>query len=124
MIPPGANVRQVPGSEQLRGLHGDRLYCVYAEAYASTPGDQAWAGVGWSYRDDDSGDGLFVEHHAMTESSLEHDLHLSLADMSEGRGGRFGGAAIQTAGVECTGHPACALVIATYSTQSWARWAR
>ena len=37
VIPRGSEVTEVGGLQQLAGAHGDRLYCVYAEAYASTP---------------------------------------------------------------------------------------
>jgi arginine decarboxylase len=119
VIPPGSTVLQVDGTKQVEGLHGDRLYCVYAEAYASTPDEQAWAGVGWSTRDDGFGEGLFVEHHGMTRATLEHDLHLSLAAMSEGRDGQFHEAGLVTSTAQCVDHPVCALVIATYETQPW-----
>jgi arginine decarboxylase len=119
VIPPGSEVRQVPARQQLWGRHGDRLYCVYAEAYASTPSEEAWAGIGWSRRNDDSGEGLFVEHHGMTQRGVESDVRLSLAGMSEGRSGAFTPAGLQLANARCVGHPVCALVIATYQSVPW-----
>jgi arginine decarboxylase len=119
VIPPGSKVRQVSALQQLRGSHGDRLYCVSAEAYASTPAVVAWAGIGWSRRDDDSDVGLFVEHHGMTQEGVESDVRLSLAGMSEVRGGGFTAVGIQLASARCIGHPVCALVIATYQTVPW-----
>ncbi|GAA2106878.1 hypothetical protein GCM10009841_26460 [Microlunatus panaciterrae] len=119
VIPPGSDVLEVDGSEQLAGGYGDMLYCVYADAYASTPNEQAWAGVAWSSRDDQSGAGLFVEHHASSRKSLEHDLRASLDDLSVGRGGGYhhGGSVI--ASVECHDHPVCAVVVATYKRSGW-----
>lgn len=119
VIPPRSTVLEVDGGQQLRGRHGDRLYCVYAEAYASTPLEEAWAGIAWSQRNDESGDGLFVEHHGMSQASVEHGLRLSLADLSAGRGGGFVDAGLRTTSATCHDHPVCAVVIATYHNASW-----
>jgi arginine decarboxylase len=121
IIPPQSLVVEVEGRDQLQGMHGDRLYCVYAEAYASTPFQEAWAGVAWSRRDDGSGDGLFVEHAGLSRSTVEHDLRLTLADLSRGRGGGFFDQGLVMTSAECKDHPVCALVIATYGTESWRR---
>ena len=48
VIPAYAEVREVAGSDQITGAVGNVAYCVYAAAYASTPGDQAWAGIAWA----------------------------------------------------------------------------
>ena len=61
------------------GEHGDRLYCVYAAAYADRPGASAWAGIGWVR--DEEGNGLFVEHETGSEEELMELIHLSLDDM-------------------------------------------
>ncbi len=119
VIPPRSTVVCVEGPQQLRGGHGDRLYCVYAEAFASTPLEQAWAGVAWSRRNDDSGDGLFVEHAGSSETTVRHDLRVSLAELSRGRGDEFTAAGDVVSSAECVDHPVCAVVIATYSTASW-----
>lgn len=119
VIPTRSTVLQVEGQQQLRGRHGDRLYCVYAEAFASTPLEQAWAGVAWSVRDDDSGDGLFVEHAGSSESLVSHDLRASLSELSIGRGGHFTPAGEVLTSAECVDHPVCAVVVATFSTASW-----
>jgi arginine decarboxylase len=119
VIPAGAEVREVSGKQQLVGAHGDRLYCVYAEAYASTPFEQAWAGVAWSRSDDDSGEGLFVEHTGASEATVRHDLQASLADLSARRGGRFHQVGLVMDVAECVDHPVCAVVVATYSHTSW-----
>ena len=39
---------RLPGRTRSPGAVGDVAYCVYAAAYASTPGDQAWAGIAWA----------------------------------------------------------------------------
>ena len=49
VIPPGAVVREVTAAEQVnQGALGDVAYCVYAVAYASMPGEHAWAGLAWA----------------------------------------------------------------------------
>lgn len=119
VIPPAAELRIVDGDEQLTGEHGDLLYCVYASAFASTSGDQAWAGVGWSLRTDGSGAGLFVEHHGSSRGTVVHDIETSLEDMSIGRDDQFETAGSLLASIECEHHPVCALVVATYQRQGW-----
>jgi arginine decarboxylase len=119
VIPPRSVVVEVDAPDQVVGAHGDRLYCVYAEAYASTPSEEAWAGVAWSTKDDESGDGLFVEHAGSSRATVEHDLRLSLAELSRGRGGAFLDAGIKVASAECVDHPVCAVVVATYQSAPW-----
>ncbi|MBA8793172.1 arginine decarboxylase [Friedmanniella endophytica] len=119
VIPPGSIVSEVGRHEQLRGDHGDRLYCVYAESFASTPHSEAWAGVAWSTREDGSGAGLFVEHSGLSEQQVSTDLDLTLEDLSIGRGGIYHPAGKVMASAVCEDHPVCALVIASYSAQGW-----
>jgi arginine decarboxylase len=119
VIPPHSSVLEVEDREQVVGGHGDRLYCVYAEAYASNPHEQAWAGVAWSTRDDRSGAGLFVEHAGSSQQTVERDLQLSLDDLSQGRGGRFVHAGQKLTSIDCVDHPVCAVVIATYRSTPW-----
>jgi arginine decarboxylase len=117
VIPRQARITRT--SERLSGGHGDRLYCVYASAFAEQPGDTAWAGVGWVR--DEEGNGLFVEHHAGSEESLLELIHLSLEDMNARRGGQYGPVEYATASAhhDKVGSPACALVVAAYQTQDW-----
>ena len=60
VIPPRAVVQTVTADLQVKGGPGDVAYCVYAAAYASTPGEQAWAGMAWAYTRDGSGVAGFV----------------------------------------------------------------
>jgi arginine decarboxylase len=121
VIPPGSTLTQVNGDDQLQGDHGDRLFCVYAEAYASTPGEQAWAGIGWSRRGDGSGEGLFVEHHGGSRAEVELDVRLTLDAMSAGRGGDFDRPQMTVAHATCGEQPVCAVVVATYRVVPWHR---
>jgi arginine decarboxylase len=119
VIPSGATVRAAEASRQIRGNHGDLLYCVYADSYASTPGEYAWAGIAWSRRDDGSGEGLFVEHSGASKPTVERDLRASLEAMSLGRGLQFDMVGSVVTSAECVDHPVCAVVIAAYRSASW-----
>ncbi|HYP44110.1 MAG TPA: pyruvoyl-dependent arginine decarboxylase [Propionibacteriaceae bacterium] len=119
VIPPQAAVAEVDPVEQLTGGHGDLLYCVYADAYASTPGERAWAGLAWSRRAEQPGGGLFVEHTGHSRTAVERDLQLSLDDLSRGRGGGFTAAGRALAYAECGARPVCALVVASYRNSDW-----
>ncbi|HET9872653.1 MAG TPA: pyruvoyl-dependent arginine decarboxylase [Propionibacteriaceae bacterium] len=119
VIPPGSRVIKIAGGEQLSGGHGDALYCVYADAYASTPGEQAWVGLAWSLRDDESGAGLFVEHHGSSKSTVERDLVTTLEDMSRTRGGCYHFAGSTMSSATCVDHPVSAVVVASYHLSPW-----
>ena len=115
VIPPGSSLRIV--DTDLPGCHGDRLYCVVSKAYADHPGEIAWAGLGWTV-DPDVG-GLFVEHTGGSEESLLEQIELSLADMTERRGGSYGPVHTVTTSVHCVDRPVCALAIAAYEVVGW-----
>jgi len=104
-------------SNTLPGGHGDLLFCVRAEAHADEPGEVAWAGLGWVV--DETGGGLFVEHHGASEASVARQIELSLADMNAKRGGTYGPVQMALASAESTDLPACAVVIAAYRVSSW-----
>ena len=103
--------------EPLAGEHGDQLYCVYASALAEQPGETVWAGIGWVR--DETGRGLFVEHHAGSEESLDELIRLSLGDLAARRGGGYGAISSVTTSAHNDGLPACALAIATYQVSGW-----
>jgi pyruvoyl-dependent arginine decarboxylase len=115
VIPPGSRIRNVNG--KLAGGHGDLLFCVRAEAFAEHPGDIAWAGLGWCL--DETGGGLFVEHHGGSERSVVEQIELSLADMNANRGGGYGPVQIALASAHSTGFPVCAVVVAAYRVSTW-----
>ncbi len=121
VIPPRSVVSRVDPHEQLVGGWGDRLYCVYASQPATIPGQQAWAGIGWSLRDDGSGAGVFVEHEGEDERSVREDIERSLEDLARRRGAGFTpGGMVMTSAV-CEAQPVCALVVAAYETAAWHR---
>ena len=115
VIPPGSRLRHV--NNTLPGGHGDLLFCVRAEAYAEHSGDIAWAGLGWCV--DETGGGLFVEHHGGSEESVIEQIELSLGDMNAKRGGGYGPVQMTLASAHSTGDPACAVVVAAYRVSSW-----
>ena len=119
VIPTGAEVRVVEPGDQLPGTHGDLLYCVYATAAALDPGAQAWAGVAWGVRDDGSGAGLFVEHHAASEEALQSDLDATLGAMMAARPGEYHEAGRLVASVTAVDRPAVAVVLASYAAVGW-----
>ena len=115
VIPPGSRIRNVNGT--LAGGHGDLLFCVRAEAFAEHPGEIAWAGLGWCV--DETGGGLFVEHHGGSERSVVEQIELSLGDMNANRGGGYGPVQIALASAHSTGFPVCAVVVAAYRVSTW-----
>jgi arginine decarboxylase len=119
IVPPGSRVLQVDGKEQLKGDHGDALYCVYARAHALLSGHEAWAGVAWSRRDDGSGAGLFVEHEGPSREQVSTDLTHSLEDLSATRGGTYHPEGRRVAGITCVTLPVCAVVVATFRRTGW-----
>ncbi|GAB3093232.1 pyruvoyl-dependent arginine decarboxylase [Isoptericola nanjingensis] len=119
VVPPGSGVLEVDGRDQLRGEHGDALYCVYAAGHASLPGHEAWAGVAWSRRDDGSGAGLFVEHDGPSHEQVETDLTHSLDDLSAIRGGAYHQEGRRITGLACETLPVCAVVVATFRRAGW-----
>ena len=121
VIPPHAVVREVTGDDQVKGGQGDIAYCVYAAAYASTPGEQAWAGIAWAMHQDGSGAGLFVEHTAASEAVVRRDLDATIEAMSRTRGNMYRTAGQTVSSAVCIDHPVCAVVIATYGTAGWGR---
>lgn len=119
VVPPGSQILEVDASDQLRGGHGDALYCVYAEAHASLPGHEAWAGIAWSRRDDGSGAGLFVEHEGPSHEQVATDLTHSLEDLSATRGGIYRPEGRRLVGIVCDALPVCAVVVATFRRAGW-----
>ncbi|HZA71665.1 MAG TPA: pyruvoyl-dependent arginine decarboxylase [Propionibacteriaceae bacterium] len=120
VVPPHAVVREVPGPEQVQGAPGDVAYCVYAAAYASNPGNQAWAGLAWAIDPEQSGGaGVLVEHAACSESVVRRDLDATIEAMSRIRGHRYRMTGQTVSSAVCIDHPVCAVVVATYGTAGW-----
>ncbi len=119
IIPPGTVVEICDSDDQLSGTFGDALYCVYAVAFATERGDDAWSGIGWSRATDGSGRGLFVEHTGHAEEQVRTMIMSSLTDMADGRSDNFAFEHLVVSSARCSGQPACSIVVATYRTAGW-----
>lgn len=116
VIPPGAAV--VPAPFRPDGDQwGQRLYLVMAERRETTPGQEAWAGLGWVQQAD--GRGVFVEHHGHSQAEVEDALRASLGEMIERRPASWGEPHLLTHGVRCQDRPVCAVVVAAYRSEPW-----
>lgn len=120
VIPPLSTVEPAPseGKATVAGQWGDRLYVVIAERRVSTPGQQAWAGIGW-VQDKATRRGLFVEHDGNDELSVRDDIQQSLKALMVLREIDLGRAHEQVIGTVCHGQPVCALVAAVYGAEPW-----
>ncbi|OHA15316.1 MAG: hypothetical protein A3G52_00975 [Candidatus Taylorbacteria bacterium RIFCSPLOWO2_12_FULL_43_20] len=98
---------------------GKKLYVVIAERRENEIGKEAWAGIGWVLKNDNSGEGLFVEHVGTTKEDVDNEIMSSLNDMKTRRQGNFGEIHSETIGVRCQSKPVCALVAAVYGSESW-----
>jgi arginine decarboxylase len=119
VIPPAATLElarfTTPPSE-----YGDRLYVVMAREAASTVGEEAWAGLGWT-QEDGTGRGLFVELHGSSKRSVDTAIESTLDSMKASRPYDYGKTESEVTGITCQGDPVCALVIAIYSSEPWSR---
>lgn len=104
--------------ELVDGYHGDRVYCVYAEATTDAPGEEVWAGVGWAQRVDGQG-GYFVEHHGPTADAVRDEIRTSLAEMSDDEVAELGPPQWELRGAVCEDGPVCALVVVPYAVVGW-----
>ncbi len=119
VIPPGTAVTSI--DEALSNADaewGDRLYVVMAEMRVDQPGQQAWAGVGWT-QERESAKGLFVEHEGHSEAEVRHDLEATLTSIAGSRDEVFGPLEYAVQGTVCRDEPACALVVAVYGSAPW-----
>jgi len=99
--------------------HGHKLYVVMAEQRETKPGASAWAGLGWVTQTNDSGKGLFVEHHGSSEDEVCSLITKTLTDMKQYRRDEYGDIHMHLASAHCIDTPVCAVVIATYMTEGW-----
>lgn len=119
VVPPYAEVREVRGEDQVAGTPGDIAYCVYADAYASTTDERAWAGLGWALHTEPARPGLFVEHSGSSEAQVRRDLNTTLTAMAATRGEDYRIAGHAVSSVTCVDRPVCAVVVATYASAGW-----
>lgn len=118
VIPPASTLERTPGSSMhVAGQWGDRLYVVLADHRQSHIGREAWAGIGWAQAGD--GRGLFVEHHAESETQVVDDIERTLGAMTASRPEIFGPVDMQVVGARCESQPVCALAIAVFQSAPW-----
>ena len=119
VIPPKSSIIISEGPiSNLPGSWGDKLYVVMADMRVSTPGEEAWAGIGW-VQEQEFGKGLFVEHHGSSENETKEKITDSLNTLMRTRNIDFGKINMQVSGMICKVNPVCALVVAVYQVSSW-----
>ncbi len=121
VIPPGTTVTPIDEAVSHPDAEwGDSLYVVMAEMRIDQPGQQAWAGIGWT-QEHESGKGLFVEHEGHDGAEVRHDLEATLTSIAGSRDEVFGPREYAVQGTVCRDEPACALVVAVYGSAPWPR---
>lgn len=121
VIPPNAEIVESEGKvPQFEGsTWGDKLYAVYAEMRVDTPGQEAWAGIGWVQFGEDNR-GLFVEHEGHSEQEVRTDIEKTLKGLLKNRNNTDNlEIKMCVVGAKCVNEPVCALVVAAYETSSW-----
>lgn len=122
VIPPFSSVITTESDDQIPGGHGDLLFCVYADAYSSTPGESAWSGIAWAQHHDAAQGGLFAEHSGWSQGGVQRELDHTMEEMISGRPPGFQSRGTLLSSITCESHPVCALVIASYRRVSWTDW--
>ena len=120
VVPPGSMITTLPEGEPATpdGGWGDRLYVVMASERVDTPGEQAWAGVGWVQQAGGT-KGLFVEHEGHSEEQVRWEIKNSLDSLCAGRPETFGPHQSVVRGAVCEDEPVCALVVAVFESAPW-----
>jgi arginine decarboxylase len=118
VIPPASKIVRVDSIDEKPGTWGDRLYVVYAEQRTSTPGDEAWAGIGW-VQDPSDGKGLFVEHEGHSEAQVRADIEASLKGLLKNRDMKELAIQMKVVGGKCIDQPICSFVVAAYQVSDW-----
>lgn len=117
VIPPGAGIERVQFVSD-PDEYGQRLYVVMAEQRATVPGEGAYAGLGW-VQDAADGKGLFVECEGETYGDVQEEIVATLDSMTTRRGVDYGPVESEITGIECSGRPVAAVVIAVYKSEPW-----
>lgn len=117
VIPPGSAIARGRFVTE-PGEYGKRLYIVMAEQRSATPGQGAYAGLGWVQEPGD-GRGLFVECEGVSHEHVHDEIVATLDSMTESRLRDYGPVESEIAGIECTGRPVAAVVIAVYKSEAW-----
>lgn len=116
MIPPGCRIIEMPDIGVIRAAAGFVVYAVCADNRVSTPGTEAWAGIGW-VQDRRTGRGLIVAHEGSSEQTVAALIQASLEDMQATRGTEFGPIRQCVVGGTCRNEAICALAVAVFADQ-------
>lgn len=116
IVPTGAIIHRQKGVSPPEE-YGHRLYVVISHHEISTPGQAAWAGIGWVQ--DAAGRGLFVEQHGSSEAAVKEQIRLTLEAMTPLREYTYGPIQYELVGITCEDQPVSAVVIAAYKSQGW-----
>jgi arginine decarboxylase len=119
VLPSGTVIDSTGNAPAPSGAWGDRLYCVYAEQRTITPGNEAWAGIGWVQRLSSDGGGLMVEHEGGSEAFVTDSILSSLQDMARDSAEEFSAPQFVLNGARCASQPVCSLVMAPFETAPW-----
>jgi arginine decarboxylase len=117
VIPPGSEIhraRYVSEPDE----YGLRLYVVMAAERAAEPGTGAYAGLGWVQEPGD-GRGLFVECEGKSHPAVHDEIGATLDSMTASRRRSYGPVESEITGIECSGRPVAAVVIAVYKSEPW-----
>lgn len=98
--------------------YGHRLYVVMARHETSNPGEEAWAGLGWT-QESETGRGLFVELHGTSRRMVDTAIESTLISMKADRPYDYGKNETEIVGATCDRDPICALAIAVYTSEPW-----
>lgn len=117
VIPPGAAIERAAFVSD-PDEYGQRLFVVMAEQRATRAGEGAFAGLGWVQEPGD-GRGLFVECQGVAHAEVQDEIVATLDSMTAGRRRDYGPVESEITGIECSGRPVAALVIAVYKSEPW-----
>jgi arginine decarboxylase len=117
VIPPGADVERAHYVSD-RDEYGQRLFVVMAQQRATEPGHGAYAGLGWAQEPGD-GRGLFVECEGESHADVHDEIVATLDSMIGSRGRDYGPVQSEVTGIECSGRPVAAVVVAVYKCEGW-----
>ena len=118
VLPPGSEVVPVDKPIRPSGDWGDKLYIVIAQKRTILRNQEVWAGIGW-IQDEDTKQGLLVEHEGHNESEVRADIEHSLHALAKNRRMNFGPINMVVTGIKCEDKPVCALVVAAFESAGW-----
>lgn len=125
IIPPGSRIIKTTTYITPHQEFGYKLYVIKAEMRSQEKGEYICAGIGWYGLED--GRGFFVEHElkgkskSQVQSEIQDRIMYSLGDLCAFRGVFFKKNHVKSsiAIMRVKDRPACALVLAVYTSERW-----